>query len=72
MYQLPLAGGLAAGSGAAAAALPANSSSAVVRGAHQVLAFTGMAVGAYVAIALLLILAGLILRRAATTGRKPS
>lgn len=72
MYQLPLAGGLAAGSGAVAATLPTNSSNSLVAGAHQVLAFTGLAVGAYVAVALLLILTGLVLRKAATVGRKHS
>ena len=69
MYQIPLAGGVAAGSGAGALALPANSSSPLVSSAHQVLAFTGFAFGAYVAIAFLLIVVGLVLRKASTIGR---
>ena len=61
MYQVPVAGALGAASGMAAATLPTGSSP-VLDGAHQALAFTGFAFGAYVALAVILIVAGLGLR----------
>jgi alpha/beta superfamily hydrolase len=50
-------------------ALP-SSGSPVLQGAHQALAFTGFAFGAYVAIALVLITLGMILRTLAARTNK--
>jgi hypothetical protein len=69
VYSIPLAGGASAASTAAALTLP-NSSEPVVNGAHQVLAFTGFAFGAYVVVALALIMAGFVLRRLSATPRR--
>ena len=65
MYGIPLAGGLAAGSAAGAATIP-DGSSPVLQAAHSALAYTGFAFGAYVAIAVLLIMMGLLIRKAST------
>ena len=63
MYQTGIATGIgaAAGVGALGTALP---NTPVLDGAHQVLAFTGFAFGAYILVAAVLILSGLILRKA--------
>lgn len=68
MYQTPVAVGVgtAAGVGAISSGLQGQGvgdGNAVVSGAHQVLAFTGFAFGAYVLLGALLILTGLVLRR---------
>jgi hypothetical protein len=64
LYGIPLASGLAATSSLGALTLPSDGT--VLDGAHQVLAYTGFAFGAYVAVALVLIFAGLVLRKAST------
>lgn len=63
MYNIPLASGLAAVSGTGAASLPQHTSDPVLASTHQVLAFTGFAFGAYVILALALIVAGLVIRK---------
>lgn len=70
MYHIPLAGGIAGASGAGALAIPSSASSPVLQGAHQALAFTGFTFGAYVVFGLLLILAGLVLRKASAYTRR--
>lgn len=66
MYGISVAAGSGAASGVGAALLPSSSV------AHQALAFTGFALGAYVVVALMLILAGLILRWSSGTSHKSS
>lgn len=62
MYQTGIATGLGAtaGVGALGSALPHTP---VLDGAHQVLAFTGFAFGAYILVAVALILSGLVVRK---------
>lgn len=62
MYGISTAAGSALASGAGAAVLPSTSATPGVALAHQALAFTGVALGGYVLVALILILAGLIMR----------
>jgi hypothetical protein len=67
VYHIPLAGGVAATTTTGALTLPSNGEPLAT--VHQALAFTGFAFGAYVVIALTLIILGTLLRIASSRAR---
>lgn len=74
LYQIPLTTGLAAATGVGAlgsGVVPGAAQDPVLGSAHQVLAFTGFAFAAYLALALVLIVSGLVIRKMSTLSHEP-